>query len=138
MATRTTQAQIYDKLIEMSGRIAGMDQKMTDMNDKIDDFATRQVATEVDVRAVQQDIRDIKRDLHSASAATDARIDSLATTLEKVDKDVSKIKQARLIAGIRLSMLMGGATVIGGVLFYVFQYVLKPIGEWWIKKEFGG
>lgn len=138
MAPRTTQAQIYDKLIEMSGRIAGMDQKMTDMNDKIDDFATRQVATEVDVRAVQQDIRDIKRDLHATSAATDARIVSLATTLEKVEKDVSKIKHSRLVAGIRLSMVMGGATVIGGVLFYVFQYVLKPIGEWWIKKEFGG
>lgn len=127
---RTTQAQIYATLIDMSGKIAGIDQKMTDIDAKLDAVASRQTSTEIDLRGVQQDIRDIK----NASASTDARLTTFSTKLDRVEQDISKIKTERLINGVRMSMIMGGATVAGGAFFFVLQKLF----DIWIKKEFGG
>ena len=138
---RTTQAQIYDKLTELAEAFGRMDEKIVNMGSKIDNFSSKQShmetsisslrsETESDIQLVRDDIRDIK----NASASTDARISTLSTTLNRVELDVSKIKTERLIAGARLSIIMGGATVAGGSLFYILQKLF----DLWIKKEFGG
>lgn len=146
---RTTQAQIYEKLTELAEAFGRMDVKIVHMNEKIDNFSSKQnqmetsisslrSETEVDIQAIRDDIRDIKNASANASATTDARFSTLTTTLDRVEHDVSKIKTERLIAGARMSIIMGGAGVVGGVLFFFFQNVLKPIVDLWIKKEFGG
>lgn len=138
---RTTQAQIYEKLTELAEAFGRMDEKIVNMNAKIDNFSSKQSQmetsisslrseTESDIQLVRDDIRDIK----NASTSTDARISTLATTLNRVEQDVSKIKTERLIAGARISLIMGGATVAGGTLFFILQKLF----DLWIKKEFGG